>query len=344
MSSISLRQTAQSLGANNVSGMTQKVGLKWPPPPPVSVRDLVARAAQNVIVAYRRFIGQDLNHPDQRITVGSFAGNNPWDFINTLEGTGSFTGPSLAIFQGRLFMAYRGTEGDEGIWVSTSADAIHWDPHQSINGTGSLLGPSLAAFQDQLYMVYRGVQGDEQLYWTRTSDGVQWKPDPSRPDPQRQLGGTTSGVPALVTFGDGVLAVWRGIEGDQQLWYSIYRGGTQWPTPQTIPNKGSEFGVGLGVFQGQIIMAYRGINDDQGIYWAHSDDGEHWSDQLQIPGIGTDNAPTLTSWRDRLYMIYKGIDNDPKLYWTWMTANSSWQSQQIFPDSFTGGWVSAVTF
>jgi PKD domain len=38
---ISIRQVARPLQANRVSGMAQKVGLKWPPPPTISVRNLV---------------------------------------------------------------------------------------------------------------------------------------------------------------------------------------------------------------------------------------------------------------------------------------------------------------
>lgn len=41
MNDVSVLQVAKSLQANRVSGMAQAVGLKWPPPPTISVRDLV---------------------------------------------------------------------------------------------------------------------------------------------------------------------------------------------------------------------------------------------------------------------------------------------------------------
>jgi hypothetical protein len=40
----SLLHLATALGSNTVSGMAQKEGLKWPPPPPISVRNLLGRA------------------------------------------------------------------------------------------------------------------------------------------------------------------------------------------------------------------------------------------------------------------------------------------------------------
>ena len=188
MSDTSLRQIAQSLGSDNVGGMAQKVGLKWPPPPPVSVRSLAALATQNIIVAHRRLLDQNLN-ADQRISVNSYnftdsgsLSQQSMRFITTLEGTGSATGPGLTIFQGRLFMAYRGILGDEGIWVSSSADGINWDPHQSINGIGSLEGPSLATFKGQLYMIYSGIKNDESVYWTWKTADSDWQPQQRIPD------------------------------------------------------------------------------------------------------------------------------------------------------------------
>src|SRR5262245_18362821 len=40
MANISLRQVAAALGSNSASGMAQNAGLHWPPPPPISLRQL----------------------------------------------------------------------------------------------------------------------------------------------------------------------------------------------------------------------------------------------------------------------------------------------------------------
>ena len=49
MAYISLRQIDQLLASNTVSGMAQEVGLQWPPPPPISLRNLVQLARQPVL-------------------------------------------------------------------------------------------------------------------------------------------------------------------------------------------------------------------------------------------------------------------------------------------------------
>ncbi len=45
MANLSLLQLAKTLGSNTVSGMARKMGQKWPPPPPISVRSLFALPA-----------------------------------------------------------------------------------------------------------------------------------------------------------------------------------------------------------------------------------------------------------------------------------------------------------
>jgi hypothetical protein len=49
MANISLVEYARFLGSNKVSGMAQKVRLVWPPPPPVSVRNLVDSAGRFIL-------------------------------------------------------------------------------------------------------------------------------------------------------------------------------------------------------------------------------------------------------------------------------------------------------
>jgi hypothetical protein len=48
MAYVGLLQFARFLGSNTVRGMVQKVGLKWPPPPPISVRNLIQLAELRV--------------------------------------------------------------------------------------------------------------------------------------------------------------------------------------------------------------------------------------------------------------------------------------------------------
>ena len=76
MANISLSQYALILGANTVIGMAEKVGLK-PPPPTISVRNLIARAGTNLCPPGpgRSDTAQWRNrHPQQSLLIIS----DPW--------------------------------------------------------------------------------------------------------------------------------------------------------------------------------------------------------------------------------------------------------------------------
>ena len=68
MPGISVREFSRFLGAGELSGMALKVGLRWPPPPPVSVRNLASLVGLPVVpndfaIAYGEFIDGKLPPP-----------------------------------------------------------------------------------------------------------------------------------------------------------------------------------------------------------------------------------------------------------------------------------------
>jgi hypothetical protein len=59
-----------------------------------------------------------------------------------VSGVGTSTGPSLAVFNNRLFMAWKGVDGDQGIYFS-SFDGNSWAPQQRVAGVGTSNKPAL---------------------------------------------------------------------------------------------------------------------------------------------------------------------------------------------------------
>ncbi len=102
-------------------------------------------------------------YDDQGIFWSSFDGTD-WADPTELAGVGSAIGPSLAVFQDRLFATWKGAGGDQGIHWS-SFDGTGWAPQQNIAGVGSAIGPSLAVFQDRLFAAWKGAT-DQGIYWS----------------------------------------------------------------------------------------------------------------------------------------------------------------------------------
>jgi hypothetical protein len=80
-------------------------------------------------------------------------------------GGGTSNGPSLAVFNGRLYAAWKGVPGDERMFWS-SFDGTNWSTQQPGIGGGTSNGPSLAVFNGPLYAAWKGVDNDTRMFWS----------------------------------------------------------------------------------------------------------------------------------------------------------------------------------
>jgi hypothetical protein len=175
-------------------------------------------------------------------------------------GYGSEVSPALAGFRGRLYLAWRGVEDDQGLWWASYPDPTRNPPFtasQPLPHKASSRGPSLAAFDGRLFMAWRGIVGDEHLWWA-TSDGQSWSD-------QILLGDRISDdSPVLIPFGQHLYMIWRGgnsiDEHNFTLYSSVYLGGDQWSPQVPMVNTaghtiGSESRPGCAAFNDTLFLA-----------------------------------------------------------------------------------------
>src|SRR5436309_2688886 len=76
--------------------------------------------------------------------------------------------PSLAVFNGRLFMAYTGTDSNQRLNYAVSSDGVTFS--QVTDGANrSAGGPAIAAFNGKMYVAFPG--GDHKLNIASSTDG-----------------------------------------------------------------------------------------------------------------------------------------------------------------------------
>ncbi|MBV9282407.1 MAG: S8/S53 family peptidase [Chloroflexi bacterium] len=243
---------------------------------------------------------------------GSINGSN---LLMALRGLG--LAPALAVFKGKLYMAWKGVERDESIWWTTF-DGTHWAPQQQVPGVWTSDGPSLAVFNGKLYMAWKGMYGDQRIWWT-TFDGSHWAP-------QQQVPGVWTSVgPALAVFGGKLYMAWKGMDGDQRIWWTTFDG-THWTAQQLVPGVWTSVGPALAVFKGKLYMIWKGMDGDQRIWWT-SFDGTHWAAQQSIAGVGTTHGPSLAVFNGALYAAWKGIFGDQGIYVSHFDG-THWAAQQ----------------
>lgn len=197
-----------------------------------------------------------------------------------------------------------------------------WTPQQNLSDRGTsdraVIGiTSSSNFTSRVEvprMVWKGVKGDSGIYESDLLAGG-WNQQRRIPN----IGSTHS--PALVGIGapgptprTGLLMAWKGVSGDQGIYWSrdLFNG---WEPQRRVPNVGTSTRPALGTAAGRICMAWKGVEGDTGIYWSVFD-GNNWSPQARINGIGTSDSPALVGIGNRLFMFWKGIPGDSTAYWS----------------------------
>lgn len=157
---------------------------------------------------------------DQSLLYAVLEGRN-WSTPALFPG-GSSVGPSLALYNGKLYAAWKGANADEALYYNVFNGSV-WSAQTLIPGVASSVGPSLAAVGTNLYAVWKGAGTDQALYWS-WFNGESWAPQSIIP------GGNSSEGAALSAYNGLLYALWKGEGTDNSLWMS-HLNGTTWAAP-----------------------------------------------------------------------------------------------------------------
>jgi len=230
--------------------------------------------------------------------------------------------PAIAVFNGSLYMAWKGMEFDDGIFYSTF-NGTTWAAQQQVPGVGTSSGVSLAVFNGKLYMAWKGMQADQGIYWS-VFDGTGWAP-------QQQVPGVgTSTGPSLAVFNGALYMVWKGIQGDVRVFWSSFNG--VWAAQQVVPDIGASVGPSVSVFDSRLYMAWKGELGDPRLFYSNFD-GTSWASQQLMPGFSSEGA-SLAAFNSALYAAWKGELGDQRLWWSSFNG-TAWAGQQQIPGVFS---------
>jgi hypothetical protein len=272
---------------------------------------------------------------DSSIFYASSTDGRNWTEQRVVEGVGTSDSPSLAWDGTRLWMAWTGIQGDSSLFYGTTSDPARWpaNPGIPVGNVGSSNAPSIAMTPTPT-LVWKGVDGDSGLFFStfNAASNPQWAA-------QQKIPGTgSSDRPALITDVTGQpLMVWKGIEGDSNLWATTRTGGfwqPQQPIAWIVPGNGGSGtidvrfpgtanGAGMARDGNRVVVAWRGAGDDSGIWFTQRTADVvggvnivEWSSQGNIPGVGTSHRPAIAFFGGRLYLAWKGVDDDSTLFTT----------------------------
>jgi hypothetical protein len=216
-------------------------------------------------------------------------------------------GPAMALFNGKLFLAYKGKDSDD-LWFNTF-DGASWlatDLEITQNGHSKTdARPALAVFNGKLFLAYKG-SGSDSL-WFNTFDGASWLA--SDLEITQNGHSKTDAGPALAVYNGKLFLAYKG-SGSDDLWFNTFDGVSWLANDLEITQNGrskTDAGPALAVYNGKLYLAYKGSGSDD--IWYNVFDGNSWLAQdISVTRNGrvqTGRGPALATLAQFLFMAYR---------------------------------------
>lgn len=238
----------------------------------------------------------------------------PFGTAIVIPDRGSVTGPAVAKFDGQRLMVWRGIQGDtdsdQALYYALD-DGSGWSPQIKLGDRGSELGPALALFRGQLYMAWRGISDDQGLYWATYPH---FDRDPPWGDQQSLRDRASSRGPSLAAFAGMLFMAWRGVLGDESIYWSTFDG-SGWSDQHQVPNRVSGDAPALVPYGTDLYLVWRGGDtldeQDFAIYSSRYLGGLDWSPQAPMVNtaghaIGSESRPAIAPFDDILFIASVG--------------------------------------
>jgi hypothetical protein len=149
----------------------------------------------------------------------------------------TFWQPALAAFNGKLYLAFAGT--DRQLNVMSSTDGLNFGTPVVIPNNSSQVGPGLAAFNGSLYLAWAGTDSRHRINYVTSTDGVTW-------GGQTLFGNEASvGNPALAASSTQLLIAYNGVNSAHNLNVACIVCTSLSPGTKSIVPIGSDFGVAI---------------------------------------------------------------------------------------------------
>ncbi|HDR4902751.1 TPA: hypothetical protein QCR38_005078 [Bacillus cereus] len=154
---------------------------------------------------------------------------NGWEPQRIILGVGSLIRPALANVSGRIYMAGRGINDDEGIYWSQFDGIGAWSPQKRIRRIGTSDSPALVGIGKRMFMFWKETDGDSKAYWSMIDFSkdpiwgsqriIEYFSYPADGSVAHAIG-TTGGLSAT-QGGDSILIAWKGVEDNPGIYISL---------------------------------------------------------------------------------------------------------------------------
>ncbi|MFC5645382.1 matrixin family metalloprotease [Kitasatospora cinereorecta] len=199
-----------------------------------------------------------------------------WGNQSLVPDVGTSCGPTVAWFNGRAHLAWKGVGKDTTIW-HTTLGPDGWESQQEVSGVGTADSPYLLVFRDRLFMFWRGIPGNDNVFFSSLGSAPDSSWEEQRVvqypvegvtvgNPEMRLVGSSWG-PTATVHDDLIALAWKGVDGDNSMWFTYFDGG-EFAGQIPIADRATSQGPAIAHWDGRLRMAWRGSGDNNGIFFS----------------------------------------------------------------------------
>ena len=225
-------------------------------------------------------------------------------YVGHLQYSGN--APSVAVFQGKFWMAFTSDNQASDILVCESSDGINWTDDRPV-GQSTKAAPALARFGNSLCLAFIANDNSNELLITTSPDGTNWLPS------NYDVHQSTKAAPAMTQFKGElwVAFVANNVNGDIIVCHTSDP--SSWTNVSVPINQTSKFPPALAVYNDRLYLAFIANNDSQEIVYCSADEpsnSANWTNNQPLLPYHqySKAAPSLTVKDNKLWLGFLAND------------------------------------
>jgi hypothetical protein len=205
---------------------------------PYTVKNLTSISTPQLVVFKNRMY-MFFRKNDNRVYYTSTADGASWSSVR-FTGEKSAKPPTLTVFQGKLFMAFRGGS-TKNVYIKSTSNGVNWN-NSVFTKQKSSEAPSVTVHNNQLFMAFKG-SSTQYIYLMRSSNGTNWS---GAWIPNKSW--NTNKGPAIVSYENRLYLSFKGRSSSKVYYASSANGINSWNNAVVKPNAKSKGMLNLAIY------------------------------------------------------------------------------------------------
>ena len=244
--------------------------------------------------------------------------------------------PSFAVFNGRLYAAFRSNDSRNILFITSSTDGVDFPAATGYSNFQMGSAPSLAVFNNKLYVAFQANDAGHELYITSSSDGVNF----SAATGYSNI--TIGSAPSLTAYNGKLYLAFQANDPGHALWIGQSTDGASFTTA-VDSNDQTNTSPSLAVFNNTLYLGFRS-NDSRNVLYVASSTNGSFGAAVAYPSIAMGSSPTLAASNGAIYISFQANDSSSSLLVTASTSGTNFPAATSFGSTTVGGATGAAAF